>query len=119
MERRKFLFTLCGVGAAAVGATAVGTASAQPPGLCKVINATNRSIYLKIVGPFPGGDWSPPRGGILFPEEEYLENLGEGKRVVIAWDHLAENILTMKEVKVFPRCQIDVYEGDVVVTYEL
>jgi hypothetical protein len=74
---------------------------------------------LKLVSPLPGLDSNPPRGGILFPEEEYFDNLGEGNRVVIAWDHTGEKVLTMKEVKVYTPCRIDVYEGDVTVTYEV
>src|SRR5215468_5135909 len=120
MERRKFLFSLGGVGAAAValGLAAVARPAARS-GRSRIVNRTNQSISLKIVGPFPDQDWLPDRGGILFPEEEYLADLGKGKRVVIAWDHMGEKVLTMKEVSVFAPCQIEIYEGNVFVTTEL
>src|SRR5262245_302790 len=78
MERRNFLFTLCGVGAAGVLLTpAIAGKSTGRVGRCKIVNETNRTIYLKIVGSIPGLDSHPPRGGVLFPEEEYRDELGE------------------------------------------
>jgi hypothetical protein len=120
MERRNFLFTVCGVGAA-VGALklAAGERQTDPAARCKVINRTERTIYMKLVSAVPGLDSNPPRGGILFPEEEYFDNLGEGTRVAIVWDHTGEKVLTMKPIKVYTPCRIDVYEGDVTVTYEV
>ncbi len=120
MERRNFLITLCGIGGAAVALAP--KAAAQTPGRigrCKIVNGTNRTIYLKVVGAIPGIDSNPPRGGILFPEEEYSDELGEGKRVVIAWDHTGEKVLTMKEVNVLTPCRLDVHEGEVFVSYEV
>src|SRR5436189_2359995 len=101
MERRNFLFSLCGIGGAALAASTVAHAE-PPPRLrrCKIVNNTTETIYLKIVSAFPDTDSHPERGGVLFPEEFYFDVLGEGKRVVIAWNHSGEKILTMKAVDV-------------------
>jgi hypothetical protein len=120
MERRNFLFSLCAAG----GTAAALTAATTPPllkrlGRCRIVNSTNQTIYLKVVGAIPGIESHPERGGILFPEEEYFDNLGEGKRVVIAWNHTGEKVLTMKEVDVVTPCRLEVMEGDAVVTFEL
>jgi hypothetical protein len=120
MERRKFLRSLCVAGAAAVSVGSVtGSPAPRKLRLCRVVNGTDRTIYLKIVGAMPELCSHPDRGGILFPEEEYFDNLGEGKRVVIAWDHTGEKVLTLKEVNVLTPCVIDVREGDVFVSHEL
>jgi hypothetical protein len=116
MERRHFLLGLCGIGGAALTARAAVPAT---PRRARIINRTDRSIFLKIVSPYPGFDSAPPRGGMLFPEEEYLDDLGEGKRVLIAWDAMNDRILTMKEMAVLTPCRIDVYEGDAILTHEV
>lgn len=116
MERRHFLLGLCGLGGAALTANAVLPARVRN---AKIVNRTDRTIYLKLVSPYPGFDSAPPRGGILFPEEEYFEDLGEGKRIVIAWDAMNEKVLTMKEMEVLTPCRIDIFEGDAVLTYEV
>src|SRR5436305_8908442 len=119
MERRHFLFSLCAAGGTAAALTAATTPPIMPRlGRCKIVNSTDRTIYLKIVGAIPGIDSHPERGGILFPEEAYFDNLGEGKRVVIAWDHTGDKVLTMKEVDVVTPCRLEVFEGDAAVTYE-
>lgn len=115
MERRHFLLSVCGIGGAAL------TASAAPANIrrAKIVNHTDRSIFLKLVSPYPGFDSAPPRGGMLFPEEEYFDDLGEGNRVVIAWDAMNEKIMTMKEIKVLSPCRIDIYDGDATLSYEV
>ncbi len=116
MERRKFLLSLCATGAAAAALTPVAHARARRS---IIANNTNSTVYLKIVGPFPGLESCPPRGGILFPEEEYNDDLGEGKRVAILWDHTGEKVLLTKEITVVTPCRIDVEEDNVRVSYEL
>ena len=120
MERRKFLLSVCGVGAAAVALNSTaGALPAAGTGRSRIVNRMDRSIFLKIVGPFPDEDSLPDRGGNLFPEEEYFADLGKGKRIAIAWDHMGEKILTMKAVSVFAPCQIEIHEGNVFVTTEV
>jgi hypothetical protein len=120
MERRKFLLSVCGAGAAVVALNSGGRAlPAARTGRSRIVNRTDQSIFLKIVGPFPDEDSHPDRGGNLFPEEEYFADLGKGKRIVIAWDHIGEKILTMKEVGVFAPSQIEIHEGNVFVTTEM
>ena len=119
MERRNFLMTLCGIGGAASLTAATAAQTPGRIGRCKIVNDTNRTIFLTVVGALPGLVSNPPRGGILFPEEEYSDELGEGKRVVIAWDYTGEKVLTMKEVNVLTPCRIDVQEGEVFVSYEV
>ena len=120
MERRKFLRSVCGVGAAAVALNSGGRAlPAAGTGRSRIVNRMDQSISLKIVGPFPDQDSHPDRGGILFPEEEYFADLGKGKRIAIAWDHMGEKILTMKEISVFAPCQIEIHEGNVDVITDL
>jgi hypothetical protein len=117
MERRKFLVSLCGLGAAAVALSPGAARAVDPRRRCRIVNGTEKTIYLKIAGPIPGMDSRPERGGVLFPEEEYFDNLGVGKRVVIAWDFAGEKLLTMKEVEVATPCHIVVREGDVFVSH--
>jgi hypothetical protein len=116
MERRNFLLSLCGIGGVALAAGVAGAASVRR---VKIVNATNRSIFLKIVSPFPNVESSPPRGGMLFPEEHYFDDLSDGKRVLIVWDAMSRTTLLMKELDVVAACRIDVHEGDAVVTHEV
>jgi hypothetical protein len=120
MERRNFLFSLCAAGGTAVALTAATTPPTMPrPGRCRIVNSTNQTIYLKIVGAIPGIESHPERGGVLFPEEAYFDNLGEGKRVIIAFNHTGEKVLTMKEVDITTPCRLEIFEGDAAVTFEV
>jgi hypothetical protein len=116
MERRHFLLSLCGIGGTALAARDNVPTRARR---AKIVNNTNRTIYLKIVSPYPGFDSLPPRGGMLFPEEYYHDDLGEGKRVVIAWDAMNEKVLTMKEMDMVSPCHLAIHEGDAILTYEV
>lgn len=120
MERRNFLLSMCGAGAAAATITPKATArSPVPTGRCTITNETKETIHLKIVGALPELESHPPRGGNLFPEEEYKDELGEGNRVVIVWDYTGDKVRMMKEVNVFTPCKLTVYEDEVTVTYEM
>jgi hypothetical protein len=120
VERRKFLLSVCGVGAAAAALkSASGALPAAEISRSRVVNRMNQSIFLKIVGPFPEEASYPDRGGFLFPEEEYFAALGTGKRVVIAWDYKGETVLTLKEINVSGPSQIEIQEGKVLVTADM
>jgi hypothetical protein len=114
MKRRSFLLGLCGLG----GAAAIG-AKAPTRGSCEIVNKTERTIYLKIVGYLPGFESHSETGGLLFPNESYFDDLAEGRQVVLAWDHTGREIVTNKELDVVASCRIEVVEGDAVLTYRM
>jgi hypothetical protein len=93
---------------------------------CQIVNDTNQTILLKIIGSGPNSNYTPDipgvQTGLMFaasPQNVDLHNLAEGERVVIVWDSNGSKIKAFQKILLNAPATIRVKLAGTTTTYSV